>query len=280
MKKSVKRKNESLKKGKAPKVKKGSAKTKKLKSGKAKKVRVDTLKPLYNFRRSKEGDSQSRKIFDKKPSEFTPDDIRHLVKGVNDRLYKLEKSGLADYSKTYQNIMKYASSGDPMYNLNLDKGTVRATSDMSRFKTDQERYDYIRRLQEIMSNQTSTIGGTNQAIQKAYETFQKNPQLLISRKDVDEEGNEITVLVRLPISLEEYKAIWKQYKENVKPDEEGKWESQTVIDFIHGTRQMGYYDIPEDRISEAFKYYVENKDEYEDMYAMLIDNPDIFSELK
>lgn len=279
MKKSPKRKNESIKGGKPPKVKKSKGRSKKVTTKKAVKPRVDSLKPLYAFTRSKADDPQSRKIFNKKPSEFSDEDIRHLVKGVNDRLYKLEKAGLAEYSKTYQNIMKYATSGDPMYNLNIDKGTVRATQDMKRFKTDQEKYDYIRRLQEIMSNKTSTVGGTNEAIKKSYETFNKNPQLLKRVEDTDAEGNKVIHMVPLDISMEEYKKIWKAFKDNVQPDKDGKWESQTVIDFIHATREMGFYDIPEDMVGEAFRYYDQTKGQYDDMYAMLIDNPGVFSDL-
>ena len=166
-KKPQKRRNINIKGGQAPKTRKKVPKAKKVKP----KI---SLGSLYSFKRSKENDPLSRKIFDKKPSSFTKDEINKLVKGVNDRLYKLEKAGLAQESRAYQNIMRYAMGGDPAYNVDLAKGTVRLTQDMSRFKTKQEMYDYINRAQQILSNQTSSVGGTNKAIKKAYESFMKN----------------------------------------------------------------------------------------------------------
>lgn len=263
-KKAQKRSNINIKGGQAPKTRKKVPKAKKVKP----KI---SLASLYSYRRSKENDPLSRKIFDKKPSSFTKDEINKLVKGVNDRLYKLEKAGLAQKSKAYQNIMRYAMGGDPAYNVDLERGTVRLTQDMSRFKTKQEMYDYINRAQQILSNQTSSVGGTNKAIRSAYETFMKNPQMYSINKD----GK----IKPLRLSLEEYRNIWKAYKSNVEPDDKSKYESQTVIDFIHATRAMEYYEIPPEQLNKAFKYYAQQKDQYEDMFAFMIDNPGIFSEI-
>lgn len=263
-KKSQKRRNINIKGGQTPKTRKKVPKAKKVKP----KI---SLASLYSFKRSKEDDPLSRKIFDKKPSSFTKDEINKLVKGVNDRLYKLEKAGLAQESRAYQNIMRYAMGGDPAYNVDLQRGTVRLTQDMSRFKTKQEMYDYINRAQQILSNQTSSVGGTNKAIKKAYESFIKNPQMYSISRD----GR----LMPVSLSLDEYRNIWKAYKDNVEPDEKGKYESQTVIDFIHATRAMGYYDIPPEQVGAAFKYYSQQQGQYEDMFAFMIDNPNVFSEI-
>lgn len=268
-KKAKKRKNSNVKGGKAPKIRKKRAAAKKVKTAAPK--RVNALAPLYSYTRSKPNDPLSRKVFDKKPSTFTKAEINKLIKGVNDRLYKLEKAGLAQESKAYQNIMRYAMSGDPAYNVDPEKGTVRLTQDMSRFKTKQDIYDYINRAQQILSNQTSSVGGTNKAIKRAYESFMKNPQMYSISRD----GR----MMPLQLSLDEYRNIWKAYKSNVEPDEKGKYESQTVIDFIHATRSMGYYDIPPEQMGNAFKYYAQQKGQYEDMFAFMIDNPNVFSEI-
>lgn len=272
-KKRKKRKNSSIKQIKGPdKIRKPSGAKKAKKAKKVTKAKkVNALAPLYSYTRSKTNDPLSRKVFNKKPSTFTKEEFNKLIKGVNDRLYKLEKAGLAQESKAYQNIMRYAMGGDPAYNVDTEKGTVRLTQDMSRFKTKQELYDYINRAQQILSNQTSSVGGTNRAIKKAYETFMKNPQMYT----ISREGK----MIPLQLSLEEYRNIWKAYKSNVEPDEKGKYESQTVIDYIHATRAMGYYDIPPEQMGKAFKYYAQQKDQYEDMFAFMINNPDVFSEI-
>lgn len=271
-----KRPNTSIKSGKAPnKTFKQKSKMKKLKAqvkaASFKEKRVDTLKPLYSFKRSDPTDPMSRKTFDKKPSEFTKEDIKHIVKGVNDRLYKLEKAGLTKESRTYQAIEKYAAQNQlNMYNVDPEKGTIRVTEDLSRFPTNEAKYAYIRRMQEILSNKTSTVGGTNKAMWKAYQSFMKNPNVMMKDKD----GN----LQPIKLSFQEYKDIWKTYKDNVEPDADGKYESDTVIDFIHATREQNYEDIPKDQLAKAFSYYNEKKNDYEDMYAFLINNPNVFSD--
>ena len=243
-----------------------------IKAASFKEKRQDTLKPLYTFQRTNPEDPMSRKIFDKKPSEFTPEDIKHIVKGVNDRLYKFEKAGKQKESRTYQNVAKYAAENQlGMYNVDPEKGTIRVTEDLSRFPTNEAKYEYIRRMQEILSNQTSTVGGTNRAMYRAYKSFMKNPNVMMK----DKEGN----LKPVNLSFQEYKDIWKAYKDNVEPDKEGKYDSDSVIDFIHATREMKYEDIPEEDLSKAFSYYNEKKQEYADMYSFIIDNPDLFSDL-
>ena len=256
-------------------IKKSSAKVKKIRAA-AKKpkganagVKRNKLKPLYSFKLSRPDDTQSRRIFDKKPSDFTDEEIKRLVKGVNDRLYLLEKAGLTLESRTYQNIMHYAEGGDRMYNINDDKMTVRVTGDLSRFQTPQEKYDYIRRLQQIMSNQTSTAGGTMKQLQRAYESFMQNPMLFTNAPN----GEKMPV----KLSFNDYREIWKSYKANVEPDQNGKWESDDVIDFIHAVSARGYEDIPPESLDRAFRYWQENKKDYEDMYEFMIDNPDVFS---
>lgn len=258
-------------------IKKSSAKVKTVRAG-AKKpkggnagVKRNKLKPLYSFKLSKPDDAKSRRIFDKKPSDFTDEEIKRLVKGVNDRLYLLEKADLTLESRTYQNIKHYAEGGDKMYNINEDKMTIRVTGDLSRFQTPQEKYDYIRRLQQIMSNQTSTAGGTMKALEKAYGSYMENPKLYKTAPSGDK--------IPISITFSEYREIWKSYKANVEPDENGKYESDDVIDFMHAIKAQGYEDIPPASLDKAFRYWQENKKNYEDMFSFIIKNSDIFSEV-
>lgn len=275
-KKAKKRRSISITKGKTPnkKFKQKSRKALKseLKAASFKEKRSNDLKPLYTFHRAKPDDPMSRKIFDRKPSDMSMTEIRKLVKGVNDRLYKLEKAGKQMESKTYQTIAKYAAENQlNMYNINPDTGAIRVTQDLGRFPTAEARYQYIRRLQEILSNETSTVGGTNRAMKKAYNSFMKNPKVM----QPDASGK----LKPINLSFNEYKKIWKTYKSNVEPDENGKYESDTVIDFIQATREMGYEDIPESSLAKTFAYYEQEKDGYADMYSFLINNPNVFSDI-
>ena len=280
-KKAKKRRSISLSKGKL-KDKKFKQRSKTLKAEvKAvsfKEKRSNDLKPLYAFHRARSDDDASRKIFDKKPSEMSIADIRKLVKGVNDRLYKLEKAGMQMESKTYQNISKFAAENQlNMYNINPDTGAIRVTQDLSRFPTAEAKYRYIRRLQEILSNKTSTVGGTNRAMKKAYDSFMKNPLLQYQVKDPHDPEKEITMTYDL--SFNEYKNIWKGYRKSIESDKKAKFESDTVIDFIQATRDQGYEDIPKDLIADAFKYYQQERKRYSDMYAFLINNPNVFSDI-
>ena len=268
-KKAKKRRNISLKQGKKISTKQLKAE---VKAASLKQPRTNDLKPLYTYHRANPQDPMSRKIFDRKPSDMSLAEIRKLVKGVNDRLYKLEKAGKQMESKAYQSIAKYAAENQlNMYNINPETGAIRVTQDLSRFPTNEAKYQYIRRLQEILSNETSTVGGTNAAMKKAYKSFMQNPKVM----QPDASGR----LQPVNLSFDEYKRIWKIYKSNVEPDENGKYESDTVIDFIQATREMGFEDIPDSALAKTFSYYEQERDQYQDMYAFLINNPDVFSDI-
>ena len=93
-KKAKKRRSISINKGKTPnkkfKQKSRKALRSEVKSASFKEKRSNDLKPLYTYHRAKPDDPMSRKIFDRKPSDMSMDEIRKLVKGVIDRLFKLE----------------------------------------------------------------------------------------------------------------------------------------------------------------------------------------------
>lgn len=200
------------------------------------------LELLYENRINKRGE----RIYTLKPSQFTDQDIKDLAKGVNDRLYKLEKAGLQEYSQEYKQIEKYAVQGYlNMYNVNLDKGTIRVTADMSRID-ERDKAKYIRTLQNIMAAKTSTISGTRKAMKKAYKSFMKRPDIKKSAPNLTEK---------------QYKDIWKAYRDKVKPNKKERLGSDVVLDFISSISQLGYYDISSAEISKSFDLWEESLDD-------------------
>lgn len=209
---------------------------------------------LYDYRTNKYG----YKIFDKKPSSFTDAEIQKAVKLINDRIYKLEKSGNALDSRFYQNLMDYAekeqakvkeaqkiaeekgtvSNIKTLFNVS-DDGRIRITSDLGRLSgdTSKEKYENIKRIQGYLSSQTSTVSGTNKAIKKAYETFISNPSVSIMSKKVP--------------TLDEYRNLWKTYRENVSKDKKELLGSDVVIQAI---KKIAFYDLPQDQLERAFQY--------------------------
>lgn len=238
------------------------AKTKKTKVKKP----LPNLQALYEHQLKNPNDPMSKKIYNRKPSSFSKEEINRLVKGVNDRLYKLEKAGLKDDSRIYYWINEYAiNKGNPKnyYNVRSD-GTIRVTSDLSRFSTPKEKYDYITQLQNILSAKTSQVGGVNKALRKAYKTFIKNPVIVKAGAN--------------NISFEEYKNVWKTYRDNVVGDDKGRYESDDVIDFLTAKVDNNLGEIPKDKLATTMKYYNQNKALYSDMYDFINQNLDMFSD--
>lgn len=223
------------------------------------KQRRSKLSPLYEYTLNERGS----RIYSKKPHEFTKSEINQLAKAVNDRLYKLEKAGLDEYSQEYQMIKKYAVDNYlNMYNLDLDTGKVRVTRDLTKFPDNEAKYDYIRVMQNIMNAKTSTIAGTKEAMGKAYESFMQRP-------DIVKQG--------VGISQDTYNDIWKAYRDKVKPNKKERLKSDVVMDFISAITDLGYNDIPSADIYKAFELFDEGSDNpYHDFYEMA---PDVFSSI-
>lgn len=159
-------------------------------------------------------------------------EIKLLAKRVNYRMLKLERAGLADLSKEYSNIEHYAvDKNSPFYNVNTDKGTIRATQDLKRFKTDAELYRYKERLESILNAKTITIAGTEQAITKGYEKFKE--------KNLGD------------VSYDEYKNIFRIYKNKIVPNTKNHLSSDVVIDLIKNTN---IYEMTDEQIEKALKY--------------------------
>ena len=177
-----------------------------------------------------------RKIFDRKPSSFSEAEIKKLVKVMNDRLYKLEKTGQDDFSIMYNNIEKYAKNQiDNKGIFNITKGgKPRITSELSRFGgTMQERYKNIERLMGYLTAKTSTATGTKEVMKRRYETFKKNPDI---------KGHDFT--------LDQYKELWLAYRKHVKEDMKERYGSDVVLSAI----KEGFYDMKPSQLKKAMDY--------------------------
>lgn len=163
-------------------------------------------------------------------------EIRKMVKQVNDSLYRLEKRGLQEESKEYQMIEKYAvDKGYKGYNVNIEKGTIRATKDLSRFESDKELYEYKQILKNILNAQTRTVSGTKKALKKSYEKFRES--------DVHKKYDDL--------SFDKYREIFKKWRTNVSKDMKQKFDSSGVINMIEMTNLS---TLPIDEVEKVFDY--------------------------
>lgn len=201
---------------------------------KTKKSKIN-LKSLYSFKYNDKG----QKVFDKKPSSFTKEELQKMVKTINDRLYKLEKAGLEEDSKLYRNLKKYSetqSGENGIFNVKDDK--VRISSNLNRFgETNAEKYQNIKFIQGYLSSETSTVGGTNRAFKKAFKSFKENPKFLKYENTKN-------------MTLKDYKNLWKIYRNNVSEDAKDKLGSDVVVNAV----KSDLYELSDDKILKALKY--------------------------
>ena len=160
--------------------------------------------------------------------------IRRKAKQLNDRYRDIEKHGLETRSQSYQTVEHYAVT-DPkgegkMYKLDMETGTLRFSADV-RGWTSEEMSDYIDKLNQILAHKTSTVSGTNKAMEKSYDTAKKKY------------GFDST--------KEEYEKIWKAYKDNVQPDRRVKLDSETVMSIMENTNM---YELSKEDLDEAMRY--------------------------
>lgn len=168
-------------------------------------------------------------------------EIRKMVKKVNDSLYRLEKADVTDYSREYQMIEHYAvKKNSKMYNVNLERGTIRATKDLKRFKSDEELYRYKEVLKNILKSKTRTVKGTREAMKKSFETFKKS-------KTYKENPN---------MSFEDFQRVMKIWRTRVQPDEKAHLSSSDVVEIINITDLNSISDAG---IEKALKYAEEEK---------------------
>lgn len=171
---------------------------------------------------------KGEKIFNKKASEFTNEEIKKMKKLLNDRLYKLEKTGVAQFSNMYNKMLSYSEKKTSL--LSNEDGKLR-------IKPDAKGADNINEIRKYLVAKTSTVGGTNRAVKKAYKSFINRPSF---NKEIKEK-----------LTMDKYKELWKIYKENVSKDAQDKLGSDVVVDAI---KSIDFYDLPEDKLVDAFKY--------------------------
>ena len=168
-------------------------------------------------------------------------EIRKMVKKVNDSLYRLEKADITDFSREYQMIEYYAvKKNSKMYNVNLERGTIRATKDLKRFKSDEELYRYKEVLKNILKAKTRTVKGAREAMKKSFETFKKS-------KTYKENPN---------MSFEDFRRVMKIWRTKVQPDEKAHLSSSDVVEIINITDLNSISDAG---IEKALKYAEEEK---------------------
>ena len=168
-------------------------------------------------------------------------EIRKMVKKVNDSLYRLEKADITDFSREYQMIEHYAvKKNSKMYNVNLERGTIRATKNLKRFKSDEELYRYKEVLKNILNAQTRTVKGAREAMKKAYKTF-KESEFYANNPNV---------------SFEDYRRVMKIWRTKVQPDEKAHLSSSDVVEIMEIT---DLNVISDSGIEKALKYAEEEK---------------------
>lgn len=180
------------------------------------------------------------KQFDIKPSQVTEAEFKRLVKRANDRLYKLEKRGLTDKSREYRLVEHYAI-GDPngkgsIYNVkgeDTDNTTIRFTSSLKGLKAKERAY-LINTVRNFMLAETSTIGGTKKAFNRAYESFIKNNAKKIPNMTVDQ-----------------YEQLWIVYRDMVEQDMLGSKGYNVFMELVENTN---LYELDENQMRAALSY--------------------------
>lgn len=169
-------------------------------------------------------------------SERLENIMKKKIRKVNDRLRRLERAGLQNESQEYLVVERYAvKKQSPYYNVNLENGTIRVSTDFSRFETASQIYSFHEVLNNILKAKTSTVRGTKGAIKKAYNTF----------------INSRTHKVQPKMSFEEYRNLFKIYRTNVESDKKNHFGSNVMLDLIENT---DIYTLTDDQIQSALVY--------------------------
>lgn len=176
--------------------------------------------------------------YDIKAHEVSDGDIKRMAKLANDRLYKLEKSGMSEYSREYQIVEHYAV-GEPngkgsIYNVSDDFERIRFTSSTKGMNSNERKY-YIDTLRNFLRAETSTITGTRNALNQAYNTFMKN-----------------SITKNIPdMTVDQYKRLWKTYRESVMPD---RMAHEGYNAFIEMVRTTNLYQLDDEQMFQAINY--------------------------
>lgn len=176
--------------------------------------------------------------YDIKASKVTDQEVKRMTKLANDRLYKLEKTGQDEYSREYQLVEHYAI-GDPngkgsIYNVSDDKKRIRFTSSTKDMTTEERSY-YVNTLRNFLRSETSKVSGTKEAVSKAYQSF-KSGKLKSAVENISED---------------EYKRLWKTYRESALPD---KISHEGYNAFIEMVKLTNLYQLSDDQMAQALDY--------------------------
>lgn len=181
--------------------------------------------------------------YDVKASKVTDQEIKRMAKLANDRLYKLEKTGQSEFSREYQLVEHYAV-GDPngkgsIYNVSDDYSRIRFTSSTKDMDQEERSY-FVNTLRNFLRAETSKVSGTREAVSKAYQSFAAGK-----------------VGSKLDISEEQYKQLWKTYRESALPD---KLSHEGYNAFIEMVQTTNLYTLSPDQMEQALKYIKESTD--------------------
>lgn len=190
-------------------------------------------KTLLKYSISKKGN----KIYRIPASKIREAELKRLVKRANDRLYKLEKSGLTNKSQEYRLVEHYAV-GEPsgkgsIYNVNQEKGRIRFKTSTRGMSAEEKRY-YIQTIRNFLNAQTSTITGTRKSFNKAYQTFMQNE-----------------AFSKTNITPEQYEMIWEVYRDAVEKD---KLSNEGYNAFMELIKKTDLYQLQRWQVEAAMEY--------------------------
>lgn len=161
--------------------------------------------------------------------------VRSMAKAANQRLLRLERSGLDKSSNAYQYVQKEIEKGTIKEYAKVNKeGNVRFSLEKKQGKT-QSTEDYNKqlkaeyeKLQGFLKAKTSNVAPTKQFLERARSQMAKNAGSLLSTKEIAELWNE--ALIRKFYNMYGY------------------------TEFNRITRQAEYYNLSPAEISAALKY--------------------------
>lgn len=170
----------------------------------------------------------------KKWPKYSEAEIRHMIKKINDSMYRIEKAGLQTESAEYRKMMRYATSNPngtgSMYNLNMEKGTLRVSKDLSKYKSKKEREKFVSVLENILKAETRTVSGTRKAIDRGYQTVKRRYNYQGSKK--------------------QYLNVWHTARDIISKNKMDKIGSDTVMRMIE---QTNIYQLSQTELQEALR---------------------------
>lgn len=170
----------------------------------------------------------------KKWPKYSEAEIRHMIKKINDSMYRLEKAGLQTESAEYRKMMKYATSNPngtgSMYNLNMEKGTLRVSKDLSKYKSKKERAKFVEVLENILKAETRTVSGTRKAVDRGYQTVKRRYNYKGTKK--------------------QYLNVWHTVRDIISKNKMDKIGSDTVMRMIETTN---IYQLSQAELEEALR---------------------------